>query len=548
MGLVLRQLGRISDAYDAFYKSIWTAAWKGPGYHALAEMDCAAARWETAADHIELSLRADADINNAVSLQCLVLRRLCRTGEADHLLRDGLRRDPLDIWFRYLANQELPRGAQQCIDLAFDCTRAGFFDDACAVLRSVDAEARNGAGAIALYLLAYIHETRGDLEAARQLGKQAAAAPPEYVFPSRVEEMLALEAACARDHGDARAPYYLGNYLYAVGRHSEAIVRWETATRLDPEFPTAWRNLGLALYNIRHDQAGALDAFDRAFHADPRDARILYERDQLWKRAGYAPEQRLAELRRHAELVPQRDDLSIELVTLLNDTGAFKEALALLAERHFQPWEGGEGLVLAQFVRTHLLLGRQALAAGDAHGAARAFREARQPGKNLSEARHLLANSSDLDYWLGVALAAAGDSRASREMFEHAARQRGDFQKMSVRAVSEMTYWSALAEVRLGRRQAAAELFEQILADSWRRESEPATIDYFATSLPTMLLFAEDVEQRRQIEAWFLRAQAFAGLGRTEESRGLLQQILRLDRNHADAADLLHSLESMARS
>jgi tetratricopeptide (TPR) repeat protein len=548
LGLVLRLLGRSREAYDAFYKSIWNAAWKAPGYLALTEIDVAAGRWEMAAEHVQLSLRADEDCNHASSLQYLILNHLGRTDDAVLVLGDALRRDPLDIWFRYLAGQELPQNAQQCIDLALDCMRAGLLDDAATGLRSVNVDLQNGAGAIALYLLAQMSEEHGDFETARKLGTQAAAAPPEYVFPHRIEEMLALEAACARNHSDARAPYYLGNYLYSFGRYSEAIDRWETATRLDPAFPTAWRNLGLALYNIRHDENTALDAFDRAFRADPRDARVFYERDQLWKRAGYSPEQRLAELRRYPELVRQRDDLSIEFVTLLNDTGLPEEARALLAERHFQPWEGGEGLVLAQFVRTHLLLGRRALAAGDPDGAVRAFREACHPWKNLSEAKHLLANSSELDYWLGVALAASGDSRVSVQMFERAARQRGDFQKMSVRAISEMTYWAAMAELKLGHKQAATNLFEQILACSFEREREPAKTDYFATSLPTMLLFEEDLEKRKDIEAWFLRAQAFAGLGRMDECRRLLQQILDRDRNHAEAADLLSNLETTVHS
>jgi Tfp pilus assembly protein FimV len=57
-----------------------------------------------------------------------------------------------------------------------------------------------------------------------------------------------------------------------------------------------------------------------------------------------------------------------------------------------------------------------------------------------------------------------------------------------------------------------------------------------------MLLFEEDLPRRNETEAKFLRAQALAGLGRTDESTSLLKEVLNLDSNHAGAADLLSQL------
>ena len=54
---------------------------------------------------------------------------------------------------------------------------------------------------------------------------------------------------------------------------------------------------------------------------EPSDGRIFYERDQLWKKLGERPEQRLQELNRHGPIVTMRDDLSIERATLLNLLG-----------------------------------------------------------------------------------------------------------------------------------------------------------------------------------------------------------------------------------
>ncbi|MBC8040039.1 MAG: hypothetical protein H7Y06_05815, partial [Opitutaceae bacterium] len=68
---------------------------------------------------------------------------------------------------------------------------------------------------------------------------------------------------------------------------------------------------------------------------------------------------------------------------------------------------------------------------------------------------------------------------------------------------------------------------------------QPATIDYFATSLPTMLLFDEDLAARQLTTARFIEAQARLGLGEKKKARALLADVLRRDPAHALAADLL---------
>ena len=71
----------------------------------------------------------------------------------------------------------------------------------------------------------------------------------------------------------------------------------------------------------------------------------------------------------------------------------------------------------------------------------------------------------------------------------------------------------------------------------------PAKIGYFATSLPTMLLFDDDLQFRQETTALFLQAQAHWGLGQKSKAKGLLQKILRRDPNHALAADFLAEVQ-----
>lgn len=110
---------------------------------------------------------------------------------------------------------------------------------------------------------------------------------------------------------------------------------------------------------------------------------------------------------------------------------------------------------------------------------------------------------------------------------------------MQVRSISEMTYWSGMALRRLGREQEAIGLFDEILAYAEDLDKATPKIDYFATSLPTMLLFEEDLSKRQHITATFLRAQALLGLERDTEAKLALEEVFELDRSHAGALDLL---------
>jgi tetratricopeptide (TPR) repeat protein len=569
LGLCLRHLGRDDEAYDAFYKSVWNQAWMAAGYHALAEMDCCRANWTAALEHLDSSLRFNTDNLRARNLRVIVLRKLNRDAEAKAFLRETLSLDPLDWWARQLRGDALECDLQTRLDIAHDYARAGFFSEAIELLgerarlgrrqsrpaigtaglassEALDATAGAAAlpdqswGALPMihYTLGWLEQKRNNTSGALKHFRHAAALPPDYCFPARVEEIAVLEAAMRANPRDAKAPYYLGNLLYDRRRHAGAIQFWERSAKLDPGFSIVWRNLGIGYFNIHGKPAKARAAYDRAFKANPDDARLLFERDQLWKRLGEKPAKRLRELERRPELVRQRDDLSVELCALYNQTGHHGKPLELVGARNFQPWEGGEGGPLGQWVRSHLALGRQALAAGDNTKAREHFSSALTAPLNLGEAKHLLANQSDIHYWLGCATEASREISKAKQHWRIAANFKGDFQEMSVCAFSEMTFYSALALEKLGQRAKAKKLLRDLLAYARKLQTAEAKIDYFATSLPTMLLFDDDLQFRQETTALFLQAQAQLGLGNTAKGRALLKLVLKRDPNHALAADL----------
>ncbi len=540
LGIAYRYQSCDKEAYDAFYKATWNAAWRAPAYFALAESDAASQKWRGAVDHLRRSLSADADNLNARNLLALVLCRLGDTAGADKALDETLALDPLDIGARWQKGIA-PANGQEYLDLGFDLIRAGLYEEACKVLQMADLKAQDGSVPMILFTRAYVEDKLARSTVKEALGR-AMRSRIDYCFPSRLEEMVILEWAITRIQEKWMPSYLLGNLLYDKRRYEEAILRWEDAAKENSSFATVHRNLGIAYFNVHQDPDCALSSFEAAFAANRQDARVLYERDQLWKRTGRHPQERLSELLQYPNLVEARDDLSVEVATLLNQVGKPGEALQLILGRQFQPWEGGEGLVLGQYVRARLRLGSDALEHGDVAEARDQFFAALQPPENLNEAKHLLSNQSDVYYWIGESFHRAGDDESARAWWLRAAQQKGDFQQMSVRDVSDMTFWTGLALQHLGRQDEATALSTRIYDYSVELEGAQPKIDYFATSLPAMLLFNEDLARRNRIEALFLRAQALAGMRRTVEAQCLLQEVLTLDGSHAGASDLLQQI------
>lgn len=542
LGLTQLHLGHVAEAYASFYKSTWAAAWRAPAYHRIAEIDMSRHDWAKALDHLDQSLRAETDNLNARNLKTIVLRKLNRLSDAEGLLSETRALDCLHIFSNWLTKGVVPQDGQERIDLVLDLRRAGLFQEAYAVLSAPRESSVDGTEPLLLYLCGALLEALGRGGEASDAFERASQADPTYVFPNRIDLMTILKCVVTKRPKDARAPYYLGNFLYDRRRDAEAISLWEKATKLDPSFPTAWRNLAFAYFNVLHDENRSREAFGKARAAAPNSARILYEQDQLLKKVGVSPALRLAELEADHHLVEMRDDLTVELAALYNSQGDAQRALDVLLGRQFHPWEGGEGLALTQFVRAHVLLAVKALQDGDLTSSFAHLKSAGEPPLSLSEAKHLLMNLSMIEYWVGKAHADAGEFDLALRHWEMAGNRKGDFQQMQVQAISESTFWSAMALRACGHEQEACKVFQSILDYSHDLERQEPTIDYFATSLPAMTLFVEDLRKTQYINARFLQAEALTGLGRSQEAREALQQVLALDGSHAAAIDFARVL------
>jgi tetratricopeptide (TPR) repeat protein len=516
LGLVRRFQGREAEAYAAFSKSTWNYAWRAAGYYELAMLDCRRGDFTTALRHCEAALDTNRQNNKAHILKALALRKLGRDGAP--VLAELLAVDPLDHWARHAAGDlegflaQSRNDAQTVLDVAYDYAAAGFRQEAIQLLELHHARAVPAAAVpnplakspLTHYALAWL---TGNAETLRQ----ARALAPDYFFPSRLHDQLVLEWAVAQPGADRNAAYGLGNYLFDKKRHADAIASWETARAADPGFATVWRNLGIAYWNVRRDGAAARAAYQNARKCSPNDARLFAEFDQLRAKLNDPATDRLEALRARLDLVAERDDCTVALAALYNATGQPEAALATLLSRRFHPWEGGEGKVLRQYTTARLLLGEKALTAGQAAGALEHFQLAMQPPANLGEAYHLLQAKADVNYWTGRALRALGREAEAIACFEASASEAGDFQAMAVTEHSELSYYRGLALRELGREAEARALFADLAAFAQRKLASRAKLDYFATSLPLLLVFEDDLDQLQHREADHLLALAKAG-------------------------------------
>ena len=341
----------------------------------------------------------------------------------------------------------------------------------------------------------------GNPEAAILTLTEAAFACPDYCFPNQTEAVVVLQWASTQNPDDSKAPYYLGNYWYNAQNFDEAISCWEKSCQIDDHFPTAHRNLALGYFNKRHDAPKALAELEKAFSLDQTDSRILMELDQLYKRLNEKPDYRLNKLEKHLELVNDRDDLYLEHASLYNVLGQFEKAYKLIMARKFHPWEGGEGKVTGQYVFSLTEMAKKAIEDKEFEKAIDLLNKAKIYPENLGEGKLTGAQENEVFYWMGCANEGLNESGKSVEFWEKAAT--GLVEPLVAVFYNdqkpETIYYQGLALIKLNQREAAAERFNKLISFGKAHLNDEFKLDYFAVSLPDLLIWEDNLTKRYQL-------------------------------------------------
>ena len=384
------------------------------------------------------------------------------------------------------------------------------------------------------YALGYFASKSDDVLKAIDYYKKASQMAPDYCFPNKLEEVLMLQDANRLQPNDSKAWYYLGNFWYGARQHDEAIACWERSVELDDQFPTVLRNLALGYYNKRNRKEDALACLEKAFALDTNDDRILMELDQLYKKLRRPHKERLAFLEKHLDLVERRDDLSVERVTLYNQLGEYEKAKSLIASRKFHPWEGGEGKISGQYIICRIELAKKAIAEKRYQDAIDLLRETEYYPFNLGEGKLAGAEENDIHYFMGCAYEGLGD-KENAELY---------FRKATVGSAEpaiaffyndqqpDKIYYQGLAWRKLGDEKKARSRFNKLINHGEQHLFDHVKIDYFAVSLPDLLIWEDDLNLRNQIHCNLVMGLGYLGLNDRKTAERFLGKVRELDINH----------------
>jgi len=553
LGLCLKYLGRADEAYPVFYKSTWSNAWKDTGFFAVAQLDMARGYYALALDHITQSLDRNANNSKAYVIKAAACRKLNRLDKALKVADEALERDGfnLGVVFEKVLTHKLagePEQVANCLDqlltlsrhddqnfieYALDYAAAGLYSEADQLLQLTLKD--EGTSPMVYYCLGWFSYQSGQQTEARNWFEKAAAASPYLCFPNRLDEIGILQLATEVNAADAKAPYYLGNLFYDKRQYTEAVNWWEKSAALDDTFPTVFRNLAIAYFNKQNNAEKALEYFEKAFALDKTDARVLMELDQLYKRLNKEPEQRLKFIEDNLEVANQRDDIYLERVTLYNLLGNYETALNLLNARQFHPWEGGEGKASGQYIFSLVQLAKKYMEDGLYEKAINNLNAAKTYPHNLGEGKLYGTQENDIDYWLGHAYELSNESELAKKYFEQATV---GLDEPSAAVFyndqqPDKIFYQGLAWEKLGDAQQASRIFKKLVDYGVKHADDEVKINYFAVSLPNLLIFDDDLNLRNNIHTSFLQGLGLLGLHELNGAQKMLNKVLQLDTTHS---------------
>lgn len=545
LGICLRYQGKYKEAYDAFYKCTWNAAWQDAGYFNLALLETRKGNYIEALEMVRLAIGKNNSNHKARHLEIILLRKLNRIKDCHQAINESLMADPVNVAFcfeQYLATgntiyrettvqllKQLKDPHHSLIEYSIDYADAGLYSEATELLQIL----KDRKYPMVFYLSGWYAWNSGNFEKAKQDFMIARSCDPSYCFPNRIEEFLAL--CCAADNfNDSMADYYLGNFLYAFREYESAIHRWERALNGHNQFPTIHRNLALAYYNRKQDPSKALASLEKAFYLNVNDHRVMMELDQLYKKLGRSFAERLEFLEKYPAGVEYRDDLYLEKIILYNLTGKPDTALSLLMNRNFHPWEGGEGKVTGQFLLSHIMLAKNALLGCDYENALSHLSATEKYPENLGEGKLSTVPECEIIFWKGCAYMGLKDTSNAIKCWEIA----GSVSAEPASAIfyndqpPENVFYKGLALLNLERAEEANCIFQSLIDFGESHVNDTVRLDYFAVSLPDMHIWDDDLSKRNRIHCIYMEGLGYLGKGMTGKAAGFFRKALEIDPYH----------------
>ncbi len=502
-GIALKMLGKTKEAYDSLGMAAWDYRFMSAANYEMAVLDCRRGDLEQALSRLDTSLSMNIYHTKAQNLKAVILRKLDKIPEAKEILLNVQNWDMLDMYSKVELiyhgesanelNEMFARKPEAYIDVAYDYIDAGFYADAINVLKLSGLTYP-----MFDYIIAYCECLMGNCNDAKKHFDLAEAQDTGYCFPARCEDIPVLQNAINHNSG-GNAYYYLGCLYYDRFAYEQAISLWEKCIELNPKHPKAFRNLALAYFDKRQDFLSAKVCIEIALENKSDDPRLILEYEQILKNMNYSPEHRISVYEKYMELMLQRDDCYLDLITLHCMAGNYKKAIEMAKSRRFHIYEGGEGKLTKLHAWMHVLYGNELKKQGKFDEAKQAYIDGITVPKSYGEAKTFFNQEAHIFYYLGLL---SGEIKDFAEAAVYKA------------AVSELSMFRALALRKLSKFSEAKAVLDEMIevADSKIENCDLRT--YYGVGSPSPMPCELDIEKMNLTDGYILKAYALLGLGK----------------------------------
>jgi tetratricopeptide (TPR) repeat protein len=475
-GIIWRAAGDIARARDAFWNSVRLGEPSAPALVQLGEISLCEKDYARAEDLLRRALSYNPEDGLVRSDLSIALRLNGRLSEADEVVTRATKSMPL--YPLPLAEQWRVAAAKEGVSTA---TRTAKMEWAHAVgdrmqgyleagswywsLNDFDSSefifeaalrdiSSKDLSPMVYYFLASDARHLGREEDALDYATRARAARYDRVFVNRNADAAVLQEALLANSNDAHAEYLLGNYMFQHRRYEEAEHLWLQAQGSEFEYSVLYRNLGVNAWKVKKNLDTAKAFYEKAVQLAPQDYRLYVDLDEINAELG-ATEARAKLFANAPSGLLDHDAARIRYTIFLVKEGKYDDALSLLNDHRFKPWEQGAD-VREIFAVVNIQKGRMELSAKHFEQAEKDFARALEYPANLGVGKPDKPNDPAAHYWLGEARSEQRDGEGANREWEKLIGQA---------AGSDLSkYYGALALERLGRKTEATERLTRLAA------------------------------------------------------------------------------------
>lgn len=520
-GRILEAKGETDKAYDYYYKAYWAADCVAKAMTRISLIDIKRKDYNEAIRHAENALDYGRNNNLAVSVLIIALREIGEKDKADLILKEQLNKDNLDHLARYLSKDKGfydimdSDAVQTCLDMAFDLSAMGRYDDILDLLNGVIA--KTGGNKMAYFALGYYKFLIG--KDGSEEYKKGETAVLGAAYPVRIEEQEVLEDVILKTNSKT-AKMLLGCLLYNKLHYKKAAELWEQCDDY-----IARRNLAVAYFSHLGRAEEALEIMKSLVNKRKDDEELLYETVCLMNKMGVSPDEKIKLITSNKVT---RDDVLTELSKAYNQAFMPDKAIEILMSHDFVPCEGGEHAIADQYMFAYLVKGKTELDNGNYQKAIEYLRKGQVLPQSLGAGIWNHCKLIPLKFHEAICLESIGEKAEADAIFRYIATT--EIEYFSNMHLKELPFFQALSFNHLGEELKGQHIITKYIRE-WSKIKVIKDNGYFGTT-PFFIPFVDEPAKLRKAQYLYLTGLCESYMGNTEKSKENLKESVSLNNDY----------------